>query len=767
MICVATVIASPAQTFTTLHSFDETDGSNPQYGLVRGTDGNFYGTTIYGGANGSCGAGNGCGTIFQITPEGTLTTLHSFDGTDGEYPASLIQGSDGKFYGATTTGGVGSYCNPSGSCGTIFTIVPGGTPVTLYNFCSQAGCADGSYPNGGLVQGTDGNFYGTTEDGGVNFGGTVFKITPAGTLTTLYSFTQNSQIIPPPGFGPSGTLVQGVDGNFYGSTASGGFSNCGLDQPLYCGTIFKITPAGTLTTLYTFCAQTYCPDGFGPSGLVQGNDGNFYGSAVGGGGTQTGYPFGYGTVFKITPTGTLTTLHVFEGTDGDGPLGVIQGTDGNFYGTTSGGGGSNDGTLFKMTPAGTLITLYSFDGTDGELPNGLLQASGGPFYGTTEIGGANKDGTVFSFAIGLGGTAVSTTSLGLSPVSITVGSARPVVMTATVAPTSGSGTPTGVVAFFNGSNEVGFANLGGGVATYNYNPSSLAINIYQITAIYSGDTTFAMSTSSAETLTISSLPPAATPSFSPVSGTYNATQSVMIADATAGATIYYTDDGTTPTTSSAVYNGPLTVNSTETIEAIAAASGYLSSAVATATYTLTLTPDYQLSITPSSLTIVAGQSGTAKFTVTPMNGFSSQVTFACSGLPSEATCSFDPPSATPSGGNPVSSTVTINTTAASAALRGPRLSSSYLNYALLIPCLGVIFGITTGRKRAFHGLRVFSMFALLVWAAGLTSCGSTSKAGNPGNPGTPAGAKTVTVTASTSGTGAINHTAALTITITQ
>jgi hypothetical protein len=153
-----------------------------------------------------------------------------------------------------------------------------------------------------------------------------------------------------------------------------------------------------------------------------------------------------------------------------------------------------------------------------------------------------------------------------------------------------------------------------------------------------------------------------------------------------------------------------------------------------------------------------------------VNGFSSQVSFACSGLPSEATCSFDPPSVTPSGGNPVSSTVTISTTAASAALRGPRQSSSYLNYALLVPCLGVIFAITTRQKRTFHGWRVFGMFALLALAAGLTSCGSSSKAGNPGNPGTPgtpAGASTVTVTASASGTGAINHTAALTITITQ
>lgn len=532
------------------------------------------------------------------------------------------------------------------------------------------------------------------------------------------------------------------------------------------------TPSGTLTTLYSFCEQAGCPDGNGPSVLVQGTDGNFYGT------TSPGLLLGDGTVFKITPAGTLTTLYSFceqaGCPDGSAPSGVlVQGTDGNFYGTTRlGGSGSGPncvgcGTIFKMTPQGTLITLYSFDETDGNGPDGLAITTNGTIFGTAGSGGASNDGTVFSFSLGIGGTTASATSLNLSPASVTVGSAGPVVMTATVAPASGRGTPTGVVAFFNGSNEVGSTIMSGGVATYNYNPGSLALDTYQISAIYSGDGTFATSTSSVQTLTVSSLPAAATPSFSPAAGSYSSPQTVTITDSTTGATIYFTNDGTTPTTSSEVYNGPITVSSTETLNAIAAASGYLSGAVATATYTISTNPDYKLSVTPSTLTIVAGQSGTAMFTVTPVNGFSSQVTFACSGLPSEATCSFDPPSVTPGGGNPVSSTVTINTTAASAALRGPRRSSSYLNYELLIPCLGVIFAISTRRKRAFLGLRVFGMFALLVLAAGLTSCGSSSKAGNPGTPGTPAGASTVTVTASASGTGAINQTATLTVTITQ
>src|ERR1035438_9403239 len=567
VFCVAAAIASPAQTFTTLNSFDGTDGAGPN-GLVQGMDGNFYGTTVLGGATNPCSANDGapgCGTVFQIAPTGVLTTLHSFSGTDGAAPvAGLIQGSDGKFYGTTSLGG-------TNGAGTIFSIIPGGTPVTLYNFCSQTNCADGSNPAAALVQGKDGNFYGTTAGGSgarcPGDCGTVFKITPAGTLTTLYTFDGTG------GIGARAALVQGSDGNFYGTTIAGGNLGCGPSNPEGdCGTIFKITPQGTLTSLYSFCGEAGCPDGFYPSRLVQGADVDFYGTAAFGGNLVAcdtlAYPvyFSCGTVFKITPGGTLTTLHLFDSTDGGWPLsGVIQGTDGNFYGTTELGGANGTGTIFKMTPAGTLITLYTFP-TSGGVSGGLIQAASGIFYGTTPGDGETSNaGTVFSFAIGLGGTTASTTSLSLSPASVSVGSSGPVVMTATVAPTSGSGTPTGVVAFFNGSSELGSSNLSGGAATFDYNPSSLALNTYPISAIYSGDGTFATSTSSAQTLTINSLPAAATPTFSPGSGTYGSAQTVTINDTTTGATIYYTNDGTTPTTGSSVYNGPLAVGSTETI----------------------------------------------------------------------------------------------------------------------------------------------------------------------------------------------------------
>ena len=218
------------------------------------------------------------------------------------------------------------------------------------------------------MQAADGNFYGTTVEGGPHGAGTVFKITAAGKLTTLYSFC--SQANCPDGDQVYAGPVQGRDGNFYGTTWAGGDPNCYGG----CGTIFKITPTGTLTTLYRFCTQTGCPDGaFVAAGLVQATDGSFYGTTAGGGGLS-----GNGTVFKITAAGKLTTLYSFcsqaNCADGGDPVGgLVQATDGNFYGTTEVGannscnGSAGCGTIFQITPAGTPTTLHSFDGTDGWL----------------------------------------------------------------------------------------------------------------------------------------------------------------------------------------------------------------------------------------------------------------------------------------------------------------------------------------------------------------------------------------------------------------
>jgi uncharacterized repeat protein (TIGR03803 family) len=235
--------------------------------------------------------------------------------------------------------------------------------------------------------------------------GTVFKITPSGTLTTLFRFNGTD------GAGPTG-LVQAPNGDFYGTTLSGG-----TNSSFSGGTVFKITPSGTLTSLYSFCSQGYpCPDGYNPYGaLVQAANGDFYGTTYYGGANGTPNGSAGGTVFKITPNGTLTTLHSFCSesgcTDGNHPFaGLVQGSNGYLYGTTVEGGANGYGTIFKITSGGTLTTVYSFCSqsgcTDGDGPAAaLIQATNGDFYGTTESGGCcgtNGDGTVFSLSVGLG-----------------------------------------------------------------------------------------------------------------------------------------------------------------------------------------------------------------------------------------------------------------------------------------------------------------------------------------------------------------------------
>jgi uncharacterized repeat protein (TIGR03803 family) len=314
VVLAMTVITSPGQTFTTLHSFDGTDGENPFAALVQATNGDLYGTTNGGGALGACTLLDGCGTVFKITPGGTLTTLYSFCSQsgcpDGGNPNGLVQATNGDLYGTTSYGGAN--CAPSG-CGTVFKITLSGTLTTLYSFCTQSGCTDGYYPQARLVQASNGDLYGTTPVGGIQssaciYGscGTVFKITPEGTLTTLYSFCTQSGCLD--GAYPQAGLVQVTNGDFYGTTPIGGIQNSAC---IYgsCGTVFKITASGTLNTLYSFCAQGGCPDGQYPgAALVQATNGDLYGSTEAGGANAIGTA---GTVFKVTPSGTLTTPYSF------------------------------------------------------------------------------------------------------------------------------------------------------------------------------------------------------------------------------------------------------------------------------------------------------------------------------------------------------------------------------------------------------------------------------------------------------------------------
>jgi len=366
---------------TSLYSFTgQSDQGYPRAGLIVGSDGNLYGTTAGDGTT-LCNPGQPCagteGTVYKITLGGQETTILDFPVTgtcpncslpDGAGPvAGLVQGKDGCFYGTTENGGSSYYY------GTVFKIT-NGTCVNLYNF---TGGNDGAYPMCALVQGNDGKLYGTTDYAGANNSGTVFVITTNGTLTTLYSFTGGSD-----GSMPMAGLALGSDGNFYGTTYQGG----SYSQ----GTVFKITSGGSLTTLWNFTGGS---DGSYPeAAVVQGSDGNLYGTTFSGGSG------GAGVVFKVTTNGNFTALHGFsDAYDGGYPLAaVVQGSDGNIYGTTDGGGINNYGTVFVITTNNWQFTsLYSFTGTDGYGPIGaLIQASDGNFYGTTFEGGAAY-GTVF------------------------------------------------------------------------------------------------------------------------------------------------------------------------------------------------------------------------------------------------------------------------------------------------------------------------------------------------------------------------------------
>ncbi len=269
----------------------------PIGGVIQASDGNFYGTTASGGSN-HCiqipqGGGN-CGTVFKVTPDGTETVLYSFGASDSdgvEPTGGLMQASDGNFYGTTQTGGA-TVCGPSAlphNCGTVFRVTPAGAETVMHSFAAFPG--DGIAPSGGLIQASDGAFYGTTPSGGncnLNLGcGTVFRMTSAGQVTILYAFATSNGL---DGYGPSPCLIQASDGNFYGTTGSGGTSG-GSDLD---GTVFKLTPSGVKTTLYSFGPGNTNPSN--PNGgVIEGRDGAFYGVT-----NYAGDPTaGSGTIFKL------------------------------------------------------------------------------------------------------------------------------------------------------------------------------------------------------------------------------------------------------------------------------------------------------------------------------------------------------------------------------------------------------------------------------------------------------------------------------------
>ncbi len=373
---------SSGATFTLLHSFGSggSDGYLPLGGLVSAPGGILYGVTNEGGADGA-------GTLFKVATDGTVTTLYSF-GVDAEgiSPQGIGSGTDGNFYGATTT--------------TVFKLSPSGTLSTLDT-------PDNSlFLNCPPNQAADGNLYGVSASGGTGYG-TIYRLTLAGKVSILHSFAGGID-----GDAPEYSPVEGPDGNFYGVTADGGaYGNGGIQYSGY-GSIYRMTPAGTLTTIYSFMGGA---DGISPEcQLTIGSDGSLYGT------TQYGGVFGAGTVFKVTTSGTLTTLHafglygtsnngVFTDGDGENPVqGLILASDGNFYGITTRGGANGNGTIYRITPSGAFTTLYTFgsqelngvndDGANA-FQNTLTEGVDGALYGVSFGGGVNDGGTAYKLFV--------------------------------------------------------------------------------------------------------------------------------------------------------------------------------------------------------------------------------------------------------------------------------------------------------------------------------------------------------------------------------
>jgi uncharacterized repeat protein (TIGR03803 family) len=366
----------------------------------------------------------------------TYTPLYTYPIGSGSYsgitwPSVLAQGQDGNLYGTIQNNG-------STNAGSVYKMTPAGGYTLIYSFCAEGGSCllTGGYPIGGVTLGFDGNLWGTTPNGGKDAAGTVFKVTPAGTLTKVYDFTNGKD-----DSAPNYTVVQGQDGNiyavseeqyttqygsflklttkgaatphpfdytdgespnlpvqgtdlnFYGTTQYGGDPTC------HCGVVYKVTASGAFKVLHKFTGYVSSTvyDGYRPIGvLVQGNDGDFYGT------TYEGGAYNEGTIFKISASGVYTLLHSFHvaspAFDGELPIsGVTLGTDGNLYGTASRGGAAGYGALYEITPAGTETVLYNFCTVScnyGYIPTTpMVLHTDGKFYGNTA--GSSLGGSVF------------------------------------------------------------------------------------------------------------------------------------------------------------------------------------------------------------------------------------------------------------------------------------------------------------------------------------------------------------------------------------
>jgi uncharacterized repeat protein (TIGR03803 family) len=362
-----------AQTFTTIHTFTETDGSGPDAVLVQGRDGQLYGTTAAGGT-GTCSPSSGCGTVFKVDSAGNLTTLHNFTGADGLLPQGVVLARDGNFYGTATNGGANGF-------GVIYRITSSGVFTQLYNF---TGGLDGKNPSNQLLQASDGNLYGLTSTG-------LYRYIIGGGVTTIFTIPTD------PIASITAPLIQSADGALY-ATFPYLYTSFGSS----CGSIVKFSLQGAILSEFDFSCNTLIQGQYPYSAVVQATDGSLYGT-TNSGGTSGEY---YGTAFKLNSSlKAFKVLHNYDFASGRFCFaGLVQGTDGNLYGVTADGGAYPfPGVMYELTPSGIYTSFMTLPDHQEDWPNwSLIQHTDGKFYSTTESGGnATYYGTVYSFDNGL------------------------------------------------------------------------------------------------------------------------------------------------------------------------------------------------------------------------------------------------------------------------------------------------------------------------------------------------------------------------------
>jgi uncharacterized repeat protein (TIGR03803 family) len=668
----------------------------------------------------------------------------------------------------------------------------GSTPafVTLHRF---TGGADGGQPEAGLIQGLDGNLYGTTEVGGAANFGVVFKLDATGKETVLHSFMGGAD-----GAHPRAGLVLDSAGNLYGTTFEGGAGPCNQQYPnsrgatpLTCGIVFKLDASGTESVLHSFTGE---PDGANPSaGLVLDATGNLYGT------TSYGGTLGFGMVFKLDASDVESVLHSFTSSDGANPsAALIQDAEGNLYGTTSRGGTFGSGTVFKLDTTSTETVLYSFMGapTDGANPAaGLVRDATGNLFGTTVAGGdlcyiiahtpptpstfvncgivfrldtTGKETLLYRFT-GPPDGAIPRAGLVLDAAGNLYGTTSQGGAGSCIILSGGETDNLGCGSIFkldpNGNETVLFSFSG--AAGTDWGPqASLTLdaagNLFGTTS-RGGAGCGGLGCGGLFQLSAGIAPPqVSTPTFSPPGGTYTSIQSVTISDSTADSAIYYTTDSSAPTTSSIKYVGAITVGASDTLNAVAVAAGFSNSAIATAAYTISA-PDFMLSPAFTNLTVQPGGQGADVITIAPQNGaFGNPVRLSCSVIGPQPlpTCLLSPTSVTPGTASPTS-ILTITAPSGSAMLvpsAGPLLAGP-LNGAWISLVIVAVILLPGSKKEPRRYVWPWCCFILVLMQA---ACGGGSSTVQHSSQNF-----TVTVTGSSSMTAspAIQHSTQVTVTV--